>query len=410
MKNLAIITSHPIQYYAPWFKHLAAQIQINLKVFYLWDFGVSTRNDEEFQQSLQWDVPLLEGYDYAFVPNHSNAPSVHHFWGLNNPALTDLVKQFQPDAVLLMCYNYATIYKFLWQWRYEKIPLLFRGDSHRLVSLKGFKSWVKKVWIQQIYSQIDACLYVGQANYQYFRHHNIQADRLFYTPHAIDNARFFKAKSEANYASQIWKKELGIPENYRVILFAGKFVSKKRPQDLLQAFAKAHLENTALVFVGAGELESILRQQASEIEQVYFAPFQNQSLMPRTYALADVLVLPSFGPGETWGLSVNEAMAMGKAVIVSSHVGCATDLVQLQESTSEQNGLVFPAGDCDALSRALERAFSQPEQLRRWGEAGQRRIRKFSYERMTQGLLRALAALSSHSDQQPLIQGDVTLG
>ena len=80
MKKLAIITSHPIQYYAPWFRYLAEEKDFSIKVFYLWNFGITEQVDVGFQQSLQWDIPLLEGYDYEFVPNISSNPGTHQFW------------------------------------------------------------------------------------------------------------------------------------------------------------------------------------------------------------------------------------------------------------------------------------------------------------------------------------------
>lgn len=82
MKKLAIITSHPIQYYAPWFRHLAGATDFSSRVFYLWDFGVNQQMDMGFKQLIQWDIPLLTGYDYEFVPNMSSNPGTHHFWGL----------------------------------------------------------------------------------------------------------------------------------------------------------------------------------------------------------------------------------------------------------------------------------------------------------------------------------------
>lgn len=79
MIKLAIITSHPIQYYAPWFRYLASAGDLQIKVFYLWNFGVTQQIDTGFQQALQWDIPLLDGYKYEFVPNVSYKPGVDHF-------------------------------------------------------------------------------------------------------------------------------------------------------------------------------------------------------------------------------------------------------------------------------------------------------------------------------------------
>ena len=74
MSRLAVVISHPIQYYAPWFRELTQESGLYLKVFYLWDFGVSHQRDRGFGQQIQWDVPLLEGYDHTFVANAALDP------------------------------------------------------------------------------------------------------------------------------------------------------------------------------------------------------------------------------------------------------------------------------------------------------------------------------------------------
>jgi glycosyltransferase involved in cell wall biosynthesis len=394
--KLAIITSHPIQYYAPWFRYLVQETDIEIKVFFLWDFGVTQQLDAGFKQVIQWDIPLLDGYNHEFVPNISSDPGTHHFWGLQNPTLSQQVKLYQPDAVLLMCYNYASIYSFLWGWNKKQIPLLFRGDSHRLIPSHGIKDLIKRTWISQIFSRFNACLYVGKANYDYFRYHRVPTTHLFLTPHAIDNDRFFAQAEVASQQAQLWKQELGISITDNVILFAGKFEHKKRPLDLLKAFIQADLNQVSLLFVGAGILEAELKAAASQYANVFIAPFQNQTLMPRTYAIADLVVLPSYGSGETWGLAINEAMCIARPAIVSSHVGCAQDLIE-----DGVNGLVFPAGDVRALTLALQKAFGayrsssdeNRSRLTQWGKASQEKIRQYSYAQTSLGLLEALLYL-----------------
>lgn len=385
MKKLAIITSHPIQYYAPWFRHLASSADFPVKVFYLWDFGVTQQVDVGFQQSLQWDIPLLTGYDYEFVSNISPHPGTHHFWGLQNPSLGSQIRAYSPDAVLLMSYNYASIYRFLSSWNTRKVPLLFRGDSHRLLPPTGLKAWARRQFISLIYQRYAACLYVGKANYNYFQYHGVPANHLFFSPHAVDNDRFFAQAQIASQQAVAWKKELGIPDDHAVILFAGKFEAKKRPLDLLRAFLQAKLSQVSLLFVGAGPLEQDLKSEATGHKHIYFAPFQNQTLMPRTYAVADLVVLPSYGIWETWGLVINEAMCLGRPVIASTHVGCTQDLIHPHE-----NGLIFPAGDVPALARSLQEAFSDRQRLQQWGERSRNIISQYSYNQTTQGLSKAL--------------------
>ena len=183
----------------------------------------------------------------------------------------------------------------------------------------------------------------------------------------------------------MWKQALGIPSNEAVILFAGKLIPKKRPFDLLNAFLNANLAHVSLLFVGNGALEAELKSQAAHHPQIYFAPFQNQSQMPRTYAIADLVVLPSYGAGETWGLAMNEAMCLAKPVVVSDHVGCAMDLVHPHE-----NGLIFPAGNVSALMEALQTAVADRDRLAAWGQESRRMITNYGYAQTTYGLLAAL--------------------
>lgn len=386
--RLAIVLSHPNQYCSPWFRFLAANGFDRLRVFYLWDGGVTEQLDSGFGVNVKWDVPLLEGYDHEFVPNVSRRPGTSSWRGLDNPSLLERLATFQPDAILLFGYNYLTHYRLLFSRLAGRVPLIFRGDSHRLVPERGIKASLRHFWIRSLFRRFAAFLYVGQANKSYFQLHGVAERRLFFCPHAVDNERFFAQAAVAKEEAARWKLSLGIASSRRVILFAGKFEPKKRPNDLVAAFKQARLENTTLLLVGSGEQETILRQDAAGEPGIVFAPFQNQTQMPRTYAAGDVFVLPSFGRGETWGLAVNEAMCLGRPVIVSSHVGCAQDLVQ-----PRRNGLIFLAGKVEALTLALCEAFAQPGRLEAWGARNREIIQGYDYAHATRGLQKAMEAV-----------------
>lgn len=393
MVKIAIIASHPIQYYAPLFRQISQEPEFTLKVFYLWDFGITEQVDQGFKQTLKWDIPLLEGYDFEFVTNTSNKAGTHHIFGLRNPDLTKQVLALNPDLILLtVSYNYASIYQFLWQMRDHNIPIIFRGDSHRLIAETGIKPKLKHLLISKVFKNFDACVYVGKANYDYFRFYGVNSEQLFFAPHAIDNSRFILTEKILTQV-QIWKQQLGIPFDHKVILFAGKFEAKKRPLDLLKAFTQANLTKVSLLMVGAGNLEPDIREfvkhHSSFGDRLFLAPFQNQSLMPRTYAAGDLFVLPSYGSGETWGLAVNEAMAMGLPVIVSSHVGCAADLVKPYE-----NGLIFEAGNIVALKDCLQTAMHDGDRLRKWGTASQTIVANYSYANVIKGLKQAISSVT----------------
>ncbi len=347
--------------------------------------------DQGFGVPVKWDVPLLNGYDHEFVPNRSARPGSGNIRGLNNPELVARLNAFAPDAVLLFGYNYLTHYRFLFSNSRRAVPLLFRGDSHRLFPVEGWKTNLKQKIVGRVFQKFSAFLYAGAANKEYFQHHGVTPEKLFFCPHCVDNERFSAESEKVVESVQLWKRELGIPVQHRVVLFAGKFEEKKRPRDLLEAFRRAQLKDVSLLMVGNGAQEEGLRRDFTD-ENIFFAPFQNQTLMPRVYMAGDVFVLPSYGNEETWGLAVNEAMCMGRPLIVSGHVGCARDLVQ-----DRNNGLVFPAGDVPALAKALQDTFADEQRLKLWGANSRAVIQDYSYAAATRGLDQALEAVLKKS-------------
>jgi glycosyltransferase involved in cell wall biosynthesis len=388
-KRLAVVLSHPIQYYSPWFAHLAATAPIDLRVFYLWDFGIERRHDPGFDLDVQWDIPLLDGYQWEMVPNRSKDPGTHHFFGLDNPDLVSRLHQWRPDAILLFGYAYASHLRVMLSPSLRRVPLLLRGDSHDAARLPGWKSASSRIARAILFRRFAAFLAVGNANAAYYRTSGVATPKIHFVPHCVDNRRFQQAAPGAERDAIEWKGELGIPLDRPVILFAGKFETKKRPLDLLRAFAAID-GNAVLLFTGAGPLEGELKKEAGDRigRSVFFAPFQNQSRMPVVYAAGNVLVLPSYGVGETWGLAVNEAMNLARPAIVSSHVGCGPDLIR-----EAQTGWIFEAGSIDALAAALKQAMRDPERLRGMGRAALDLVGRYSFEAAGSGLLRALDAV-----------------
>lgn len=160
MKRLAIITTHPIQYYAPIFQLLAQRGRVEVKVFYTWGEQSLTKHDPGFAKAIQWDIPLLEGYDYEWVTNTSARPGSDHFSGIVNPDITQQVLKWHPDATLVIGWAYKghiTAIRGL----YKKTKLLFRGDSTLLNEPSGMRGIMKRIALRWIYSHFATAFYVG---------------------------------------------------------------------------------------------------------------------------------------------------------------------------------------------------------------------------------------------------------
>lgn len=348
--RLAIIITHPIQYYAPVFKLLQERRQINIKVFYTWGKEAVDKHDPGFGKRIMWDLPLLKGYDYEFLTNSSKQPGSRLFKGVVNPEAIQRINAFQPDAILVYGWAFHSHLKILRYYK-GKVPVWFRGDSNLIDKRTGLKSLFRRLFLRWVYSHIDKAFYVGAANKAYFEKYGLKENQLVFAPHAIDNTRF----SENRHTEAIaLRNDLHIRETDILILFAGKLEPKKDPVLLLEAFMKLDKEHTQLLILGNGVLEGQLKVQAGQHPRVHFMDFSNQQYMPVVYQAADLFCLPSAGPAETWGLAVNEAMACAKPVLVSDKAGCAADLVK-----PGYNGALFKAGSLYSLSRQLEQLLSK---------------------------------------------------
>jgi len=388
MRRLAIVLSHPVQYYSPWFRWLRAHTALEFRVFYLWEFGVTVQRDPQFGTAFQWDVDLLGGYDSEFVPNVAADPGTHHFRGLDNPTLCARLAAWRPQAVLLFGYNWKSHLRVVWWARRHGVPLVFRGDSHLLG--RAALPFLRRQLLGLLYRQFAAVTHVGAANRDYFRRLGVPAARLFFAPHSVDATRFDPADAATRGEADRLRAELGL-SGKRVVLFAGKFHERKQPLELLQAFLAVATPDDALVFVGDGAEKARLLALAADrpAARVRFLPFANQSEMPARYRLADIFALPSRGSYETWGLAVNEAMHLGVPCLVSDLVGCQRDLVRPGET-----GWVFPAEDRAALAAALSSALrTPPEEMLRLRRNALATVAGYTYQQTSDGLLAALASL-----------------
>jgi len=320
-------------------------------VFYTFgNYNQQETYDKGFKKKISWDLPLLEGYNYQFVENNATKPG-HYFSGIRNPALINEIKKFKPDAVLIYGWAYESHLRIM-RYFYKKIPIWFRGDSTTLDKEPWLKHLTKKTILTWVYRHVTLAFFVGTQNEKYFKSYGLKTEQLIFAPHAIDNDRFGQSRLSESLAL---RKDLGLSSHDILILFAGKFEEKKDPLILLNAFIELDQSNVHLLFVGNGALEEKLKRTAFRQAQddngnkrVHFMDFQNQSKMPVIYQACNLLCLPSKGPGETWGLAVNEAMAAGKAVLVSDKVGCAQNVVY-----DGKNGYIFQASDHQSLKEKL---------------------------------------------------------
>lgn len=361
MIRLAILSTHPIQYNAPLFRQMAEQEDWEVHVFFSRTLK-QVSYDPDFQREVTWDIPLTIGYAHSHID--ANVSS-----GIET--LKRSIEAFKPQALLVYGWNFPG-HRQVMRAFHGRVPIGFRGDSHLLDAMPFWRRWVRQIVLRRVYRHVDLALSVGTANTAYFQWSGIPESRITQAPHAVENVYWRKYPAERKKAAEQWKAELGIPVTASVIGFAGKLEPLKQVGLLIQAFDLVSSPNAHLVIAGTGPDEDALRRQAAEQPQIHFIGFVNQSRMPIFYRMLSVFTLPS--SSETWGLSVNEALACGTRCMVSDRVGCGTDLFR-----DSNLGAIVPWDRPSEWAPILDNMLDHPDIE---GDSLQAFMKTYSYQAM----------------------------
>ena len=188
----------------------------------------------------------------------------------------------------------------------------------------------------------------------------IAPEKITVIPNAVD----IEAFSSGGAPDATLKQQLGL-EGAWVLGFIGSFYAYEGLALLLRAMPAmlAALPNARILLVGGGRQEAELKQMAVELgitNQVIFTGRVPHHQVQRYYDLIDVLVYPRLSMRLTelvTPLKPLEAMAQGR-LLVASDVGGHRELIR-----SGETGVLFKAGDTDALAAAVLDLVHHPE---RW--------------------------------------------
>jgi glycosyltransferase involved in cell wall biosynthesis len=381
--RVGALSTHPVQYQAPWFRGLAAMPEVDLTVFYAM-IPDSHQQGVGFGVDFQWDVPLLDGYRSEILENVAPKPALGTFGGCDTPSLTRIVRKGGFDAFILTGWHTKSGLQGLWACRRSRVPAIVRAESN---SLKR-RPWYLRLLHRILLRQYAAFLVIGKANEAFYKANGASPRHFFPGWYCVDNERFAAQSESLRLCRPRIRSEWRVPENAFTFLFAGKLTPKKRPLDLVEALSGLRGDQSAavhLLVAGDGPLNEEVRRRAEErAVPLTILGFLNQSQIAKAYVAADALVLPS-DSGETWGLVVNEAMACGLPAVVSDQVGCQQDLV-----IDEETGAVFPCGDITALANTLRRIARDPGLASRLGANARALVAAYSSGALVEGSLAAL--------------------
>jgi len=324
--------------------------------------GIGVHAGLKFREELPGDLPVLTLMPDADWQRAGQRRLAVKLW----QALTKV----NPEIVLVPgYYTLPAIAAALWAKLHGRESVLMTestaGDHKRV----WWKEKAKGLLLRALF---DWAVSGGAAHRRYLEELGFPTDRVLRFYDVVDNS-FFKVRSSELRVRPA--ADFGLPSGY--FLYIGRLSEEKNVGGLIEEWESYRKAGGSwpLVIVGSGSAAAGLEKRAASSPfsaDIHFAGHKGLQDLPTYYAFARCFVLPS--TREPWGLVVNEAMASGLPVIVSSRCGCAEDLV-----APAKNGFVFDpavAGDLALCLRQMEDA--TPRELDQMGARSMEIVGRYS--------------------------------
>jgi glycosyltransferase involved in cell wall biosynthesis len=285
-----------------------------------------------------------------------------------------LIRREKPDIV----HTHSSKAGFLGRWAawLAGVPFIVH-TPHGHVFFGHFDPMMSRIFllVEKITALITDCMVAlteGEKN-DYVELSIIQPERIDIIHSGVDIDLYME--TQVNIENK--KRSIGLNPKSLVVGTVGWLLPIKGPMHLLNAMIKIwqSLSDVQLVYVGKGDQEEVLKQQAMKMgvsDKVKFLGWRDDvhEIMP----VFDLFALPSLNEG--MGRVLVEAMAAGKA-IVASNVGGIPDLVH-----HGQNGFLVEPGDVNDLSAAIAKLLADENLRREMGKRGQTMAHNFSAGKM----------------------------
>lgn len=362
--RLAVVVSHPIQYFVPLYRALAAHTRIDLHVFYASRHGHAAALDRKMGVSVAWAADLTNGYAHSFLDAPGIARSVETWRGGDAPAIGRNLQRFAPDAVLVHGYAHPICLRALIWASLRKVPLLLLADGSFDAGSGKLHMALKRLVLPKLLARFAAVLSIGERGVVYLEGWGVRRKKLFRFPTSLADG-FEHASAEGR---EILRREWGAGEADIVILAVGKLYREKRVDDLIEAVARldhASRSRALCVIAGDGTCRREWEVFAHELYvRAVFAGFVNLDRLPAFYRAADIFVHPA--EREQYGMVVLEAARAGLPLVISNRVGA---LAPTDVARAGHNALAFPAGDVPRLAEAIRRLIDDEPLRARMGQS-----------------------------------------
>jgi glycosyltransferase involved in cell wall biosynthesis len=304
-------------------------------------------------------------------------------------ALRTALDEARPDAVFVPGWSSGAAITALSWAQAAEVPAILMSDSRAEdASRNWLLEWIKR----QIVAGFAGALVAGTAHRNYARALGVPEAFIETGYDVVDNVHFAANAAAARSEECRLRAELMLPKAY--FLVSARLIEKKNLIFMLNAYshyrAEAPHEPLDLVIIGEGPMRPMLKahlRQLGLVPHVHLPGFIQYGILPFYYGLATALIMPSMT--DQWGLVVNEAMASGLPVLVSTGAGAAQDLV-----AHGVNGYTFNPFCVEELAQQMLALSDAPDtRIKEMGAASQAIIEAYTPQRFASAATSLVAAL-----------------
>lgn len=355
--RVAMVTNIPAPYRVPVYAALAADTQVELKVFFC-----SGREPDR-----EWDLPAAR-FDQVFLRElfFNYRGRFIHF----NPDVGSALRSFRPEVVITTGFNPTHLFAYVYA-RMHGIKHISMTDG-TLKSEENY-SWLHRWMRRRVYAGTQAFIGASNGSFNLYRSYGIDDKRLFKSHLCANN--------EAFCATPVDGKRYDF-------IFCGRFVEVKNPLFVLQMAQQVAARlgrKVSVLFVGSGDMAGEMRTLAStmlnEVETI-FSGFASQNELPQLYGSSRIFVFPT--RWDPWGVVANEACAAGLPVLISPDAGSSGEMV-----LNGENGFVLPL-DLESWVDAAVTLLSDRVMYESFSRRSLELVQEYSYQNAAQGIRNAV--------------------
>jgi glycosyltransferase involved in cell wall biosynthesis len=315
---------------------------------------------------------LTAGYNHVFPVNNSPLKNRGGFLGYFHPGIFGLVSRH--DIIVIYGHNTLTFVMALLWGRLLGKKVVLTNDATYIEAndeSSGMMLRLKPFFLRMLYNRLSHGVFTpSTASALFIGSMGVKKENIAVTPYVVDEDLITDVSRKTDVKQA--RLRFGIADDDFVFVFCAKFISRKRPQDAIEALAL--VPGAKLVMIGAGPEEEMLRNMVAEKQlegRVIFPGLVKYTELPSFYTMCDALVFCS--DHEPYGLPVNEAMLCGIPVVVSDRIGARLDLVE-----EEVTGFIYSCGNVRELAAAMLKLSGDPALAKNMGAAARLKMDSWS--------------------------------